>query len=333
MFRTTLPTALAVVASAALAVVIWLGGCEKTEGVAGTGGEKISIAFIPKGTTHSYWKAVQAGMEQAAQEEGLDVNWKGPLKENDRADQIKLVDQFVADGVKGMIISPLDNAALVQPIKSAISAKIPVLIVDSALNGTAPADFLGFVGTNNRAAGELAGEEIVKLIGGKGKVVLMRYLEGSASTVEREEGVLAVLAKHPDITVLSSNRYGGATIENNKTTAMNLIDPIKQADCVFAPNEPSVQGMMLALRQAGLAGKTKFVGFDASEALIDGLKKGDINTLIVQDPRGMGYQSTKQLAAYLKNGTPVPTMTDTGVKVVTQAGLSDPAVRKLVGLE
>ncbi|HEX8323028.1 MAG TPA: substrate-binding domain-containing protein [Tepidisphaeraceae bacterium] len=330
-----LRTALSVLASAALATLIGLNGCDKAPetGAAGSKGGSISIAFIPKGTTHSYWKAVQAGMEQAAKEEGLDVNWKGPLKENDRADQIKLVDQFVADGVKGMIISPLDNAALVQPIKSAMDAKIPVLIVDSSLNGSAPGDFLGFVGTNNRAAGEMAGEEVVKLMGGKGKFVLMRYLEGSASTVEREEGCLAVLAKHPEIQVLSSNRYGGPTIEANKTTAMNLIDQIKQADCVFAPNEPSVQGMMLALRQAGLAGKTKFVGFDASEALIDGLKKGDIHTLIVQDPRGMGYQSTKQMAAYLKNQTPVPANTDTGVKVVTQEGLNDPAIKKLVGIE
>lgn len=321
MFRTTLSA----LASAALVAVVGLAGCDHKE--------SSSVAFIPKGTTHSYWKTVQGGMEQASKEEGLDVNWKGPLKENDRSDQIQLVDQFVAEGVKGIIISPLDNKALVRPIKSAMDAKIPVIIVDSSLEGTAGTDFLGFVGTNNKEAGKTAGEEIVKLMGGKGNFVMMRYLEGSASTVDREEGVLEVLAKHPDIKILTSNRYGGPTIGDNKNTALNLIDQIKQADCVFAPNEPSVNGMLLALQDAGLAGKVKFVGFDSSTALNDGLVKGDITELVVQDPRAMGYLATKQMAEYLKNKTPVPTNTDTGVTVVTKDKLTDPKIKKLMGME
>ncbi|HWG06933.1 MAG TPA: substrate-binding domain-containing protein, partial [Beijerinckiaceae bacterium] len=244
----------------------------------------MQIAVIPKGTTHVFWKSVEAGAQKAADELGVDMIWKGPLKENDRAQQISIVEQFVGDKIGAIVLAPLDYDALVKPVQEAASAKIPVVIIDSALKGKAGKDFVSFVATRNFKGGQLAGEQLAKLLGGKGKVVLLRYQVGSASTQEREEGFLSVMRKNPGIKMLVENQYGGATASESQTASMNILDQLKQADGVFCPNESSTFGMLLALKQSGLAGKLKFVGFDATPQLVDGLKAGEIDALVAQDP-------------------------------------------------
>ena len=141
-------------------------------------GKKISIAVIPKGTTHIYWKGVEAGARQAAKELGIEMTWKGPLKEDDRAQQIQIVEQFVAEGKSGIILAPLDDTALKRPVDAAMAKKIPVVIIDSGLKGEAGKDFISYVSTDNRAGGRMGGDELARVLGGKGKVILLRFLEG-----------------------------------------------------------------------------------------------------------------------------------------------------------
>src|SRR5581483_3958348 len=164
---------------------------------ADSSGGKPRIAVIPKGTTHAYWKTVHAGADDAAKEFNVDIIWKGPVKENDRSDQIAMVQQFVAQQVNGIVIAPLDFDGLAAPIADATAKGIPVVVIDSAVKGTAGKDYVSMVATNNKAAGALGGEELAKLLGNKGKVVLMRYEQGSASTDEREAGFLEAIAKYP----------------------------------------------------------------------------------------------------------------------------------------
>jgi ribose transport system substrate-binding protein len=292
------------------------------------GGPKLAV--IPKGTTHVFWKSVEAGARKAAAETGADIQWKGPVKENDRAQQIQIVEQFVADRVDGIVLAPLDDTALRRPVASAMGQKIPVVIFDSALKGEAGKDFVSFVATNNRQGGILGGEALVKELGGKGKVVLLRYQEGSASTTEREEGFLEVMKKNPGIQVIVDNRYGGATSGESKNAALDLLDRIREADGIFCPNEPTAFGMLLALQQNQLAGKKKFVGFDASPQLLAALEKGEIQALVVQNPVKMGYEGVMTMVRHLK-GEQVPTNVDTGVAVVTKENLKTPEIQELVG--
>jgi ribose transport system substrate-binding protein len=167
------------------------------------------------------------------------------------------------------------------------------------------------------------------LLGGKGKVVLLRYQEGSASTGDREEGFLSVMKKTPGITIISENRYAGATAGEAKDAALNMVDKLKDANGIFAPNESSALGMLLALRQAGLAGKVKFVGFDASPPLLEGLKKGEINALVAQNPTKMGYDGVKTAVAAVK-GEKVETSIDTGVAVITKENLDSAEVKEVL---
>jgi len=288
------------------------------------------IAVIPKGTTHSFWKSVEAGARKAGAELGAEIIWKGPLKEDDRAQQIAVVQQFVSSGVSAIVLAPLDDTALRAPVKSAADRNIPVVIFDSALKGEAGKDFLSYVATNNFRGGEIGGEELARLLGGRGKVVLLRYAEGSASTMEREAGFLAAIGKHPGITLLVDNRYAGPTISSAQDASMNLIDKIREADGIFCPNESSTQGMILALRQTGLAGKKKFVGFDTSPFLLTALNRGDVQGLVAQNPSRMGYLGVATAVKHLR-GEKVEQTIDTGCVLVTKENRNTPEVEAVVG--
>jgi ribose transport system substrate-binding protein len=301
-----------------------------TGGSASTATNNLTIAVIPKGTTHSFWKSVEAGARSAGKDLGVEINWKGPLKESDRAQQIAIVEQYVSGNVSGIVLAPLDDTALQKPVQSATAKGIPVVIIDSALKGTPGKDFVSFVATDNHKGGVLGGERLAKLLGNKGKVVLLRYAVGSASTTEREAGFLEVMKKNPGIRILVDNRYAGATVGEAKTAAMELVDKLKQAGGIFCPNESSTMGMLLALRQSNLAGRVKFVGFDTSQPLVDALKSSEINALVAQNPTKMGYEGVKVIVDKL-HGKSVPTNEDTGVKLIDHDNLNMPDVQKLLG--
>jgi ribose transport system substrate-binding protein len=291
---------------------------------------KLTIAVIPKGTTHVFWKSIEAGARQAAEELGVEMIWKGPLKENDRAQQIQIVEQFISEGVDGIVLAPLDSAALVRPVAAAGQKKIPVVIIDSALKGQPGRDFVSFVATDNRKGGALGGAELARLLGGKGQVSLLRYQVGSASTEEREAGFLDAIGQHPGLRVLVDNRYGGATMGEAKTAALNMLDKLKVSDGVFCPNESTTFGMLLALRQNNLAGKIRFVGFDTSPPLVEALEKGEIDALVAQNPVRMGYLGLKTVVTHLR-GQSVPTVVDTGVWLITRDNLHEADIQTLLG--
>jgi ribose transport system substrate-binding protein len=295
----------------------------------GAGG-KTRIAVIPKGTTHEFWKSVHAGAVKAAQELDVDITWKGPLREDDLKAQIDVVQSFTAQGVSGMVVAPLSDKGLVSAVHQAVAAKIPVVIFDSDLQGK---EHTSFVATDNFAAGQIAGREIVRLLGGKGSVVVLRYNEGSASTTNRENGFLDVVKKTPGIQIASDNQYGGATTETAFSTSENLLSATKAGeggvDAIFCPNESTTFGMLLALEKTGIAGKVKFVGFDSSAKLVEGLKQGHIHGLVLQNPFKMGYLAVATLSRHLK-GEKVEPRIDTGATLVTQQNLEQPDIRELV---
>lgn len=318
----------------AICVVLYVTGCKQK----GQSENKYSIAVIPKGTTHFYWKSIHAGAIKAEQElkkagVNIEIIWKGPLKEDDRESQIKVVEDFMTRGVSGIVLAPLDDAALRMPVKNAVDSGIPVVIIDSALKGE---DYVSFVSTDNYIGGKKGGERLAEILGGKGKVVLLRYQEGSASTMNREKGFLDVLKeKYPDIEVVSSNQYAGATTETAYMASENLLSPYRKADGgltidgIFCPNISTSFGMLRALQDSNLAGKVKFVGFDSSPRLVEGLRKREINGLVVQDPINMGYLGVKNMVAYLK-GEKVPKRIDTGSDVATPDNMDDPRMKNLL---
>jgi ribose transport system substrate-binding protein len=312
-----------------LALVMALTACHRNSGE--TAG-KLTIAVIPKGTSHVFWQSIHAGAEKAAQELGAEVIWRGPLREDDRASQVSEVEGFVTRGISGIVLAPLDEAALVAPVADAARSGIPVVIIDSALKGN---DYVSFVATDNRQGGRIAGEALATLLPNGGKVVMLRYAEGSASTNEREDGFLDAIGPHKNIEMLSANQYGGADVEGAYQKSEAMLNRFKRpdgslaVDGIFCPNESTTLGMLRVLEDSGWAGKTKFVGFDASDTLVKGLAESHIDALVVQDPVKMGYLGVKTLIAHIK-GNPVDRRIDTGAQLITRDKMSDPASKELL---
>lgn len=289
---------------------------------------KPRLVVIPKGTTHVFWQAVAAGARAGGEAAGVEVVWKGPLQEDSREQQIQLVQQFVGEGVAGIALAPLDHAALVPAVRAARARGIEVVVFDSDLDGEAGKDYASFVATDNRAAGELAGRHLVQLLSGKGKVAMLRYQVGSASTEAREDGFLAA-ARAGGLEVVVDNRYAGASVGEAKTTALNLADTLRGVQGVFCSNEPTTVGMVQALAQLDLVGKVQVVGFDCSPPIVQALAGGQLAAIVVQDPRRMGELAVRHLADAVAKKA-VPPRVDTGAVLATKANMQEPAIRKLL---
>jgi ribose transport system substrate-binding protein len=293
-----------------------------------------TIAVIPKGTTHEFWKSIHAGAEKAKLElaaAGISVNviWKGPLKEDDREQQVQVVENFIGRRVSAIVISPLDANALIAPLATAVQGKIPVLTIDSGVNSPLASCYIA---TDNREGGRVAARTLAALVGPHGRVMMLRNAVGSANTEEREEGFLEVMKKEfPGIKLVSTEQHGGVSRDNAYRMSQNLLNRFgRELDGVFACNQPTTAGLLLALRDAGLAGgKVKFVGFDSGAVELLALKAGDVSALMVQDPFRMGYLGVKNAVAILRGET-VPKLIDTGVTVVTRENLEQPAIHDLV---
>jgi ribose transport system substrate-binding protein len=303
---------------------------------AGGGGgaaKSYTVAVIPKGTIHEFWRSIEAGARKAEQELNaagtpVQVIWKGPLREDDRDQQIQVVENFTSRRVSGMVLAPLDSQALVTPVETTAGAGIPVVIIDSDLKTD---KYASFVATDNFRGGQMAGEELAKLIGEKGNVILLRYAVGSASTEAREAGFLDAIQKFPGIKMISSDQYAGATRETSYQAAQNLLNRFgREVNGVFTPNESVTVGMAKALRDLGLSGgKVKMIGFDTGSQAVADLRSGDIQGLIVQNPLKMGYEGVITLVKHLK-GEAVPKRIDTGVTLVTQANMNQAEVKELL---
>jgi ribose transport system substrate-binding protein len=296
-------------------------------------GRPLTIAVIPKGTTHEFWKSIHAGAIQASRElsaQGtpVDIIWKGPFREDDREQQIQVVEGFLSQGVQGIVLAPLDSRALVRPVEEARRAGVPTVIIDSRLESDV---VVSFVATDNHKGGQLAARRLGELLGGKGKLLVLRYAEGSASTTERERGFLEELrSRYPGIALVSADQYAGPTRETAKRASENLLNRYSgDLQGIFTPNESSTIGMLLALQDVGLAGKVRFVGFDAARTLIDAVRARQMDGVVVQNPMRMGYLGVKTMADQLR-GKAVERLIDTGVMLVTAANLDSAETQAFV---
>jgi ribose transport system substrate-binding protein len=310
--------------------------CSNTNGPGGStadGKKKLTVAVIPKGTSHEFWKSIHAGSLKAAKElsaQGTEVEviWKGPLREDDREQQIQVVEGFSSQGVNGIVLAPLDNRALVRPVEEAKRASVPTVIIDSAL---ASDSIVSFVATDNRKGGMLAADRMGELLNGKGKVLMLRYQEGSASTQDREDGFVEELkAKYPGMELISSDQYAGATRDTAKRASENLLNRFgDEVQGIFTPNESSTAGMLLALQDIGKAGKVTFIGFDTSETFSEAMRNKQLHGIVVQNPFNMGYLGVRTMVEHLL-GKGVEKRIDTGVTMVTPENLNAPEMQTLL---
>ncbi|MBV9863880.1 MAG: substrate-binding domain-containing protein [Abitibacteriaceae bacterium] len=294
---------------------------------AGAGGGKLRVEVIPKGLTHVYWQAVKKGAEDAGKQFGADIIWNGPSEEGNGVQQeIQIVEDAVTKKVDGIVVAPIDRTALVPVIDKAAAAKIPLVIFDSDAQTK---NRISFVATNNYHGGELAGERMGQITGGKGNVGMVPVQANSQSTEDREKGFEdTVKKKFPNIHVIRS-QYGQSDRTISMNVAQDMLTGHPDIVAIFGPNETSAVGALNAVRNRQLTGKVKIVGFDSAPTLTEGLTKGDIDSLVVQNPYKMGFEGVKAIVDN-KGGKKVEPRIDTGVKLITKANMNDPDSKKLL---
>jgi len=284
------------------------------------------IAVIPKGTTHIFWQSVRAGAEKAGAEAGVKIFWNGPEREGDREKQIQIVEDFIVQDVSGIVIAPLDSKALVPSVEKIFARSIPCAIIDSGIDTD---KYVSFVATDNYEGGVIAARRMGKILNGKGKIIVVKYAAGSASTTKRENGFMDTIGKEfPGIEIVDT-KYGMDTVETALQAAEDLLTKNTELDGLFACNESTSVGALRALQSQGRVEQIKMVGFDAGGLLIAGLKAGLIDSLVVQNPYKMGYEGVKAVIARL-DGKEVPRRIDTGVTLITKENLETPQIQALL---
>jgi len=300
--------------------LLLLAGCNREA-------QRPRIAVVPKATSHVFWQTVHAGAVAAGRDLNVEVLWNSPSVETDFSRQIQIVDSMIVQKVDGLALSASDRTALNASLDRAAQAGIPVTIFDSGVDST---NYMTFIATNNYEAGQKGARKLAELLGGKGKIAMVLHMPGSYSTMEREHGFEDVMKKEfPGIEIVA-HQYGMADRSKSMAAAENMLTAHPDLQGIFGSTEPSSMGTSLALKQRGVVGKVKFVAFDSSDNMIEDLRAGVIDAMVVQDPFKMGYDAVKTLVDKLHGKPPAEKKIDLSARVVTKADLETQEVHALL---
>ena len=264
-------------------------------------GKTIEIALVTKALDSEWWQRVKSGAEEAARAvPGVNLVVLAPEREVNIDQQVGILEDQITRGVSALAVAPAGVSEILPVLDKAKAAGIPVLIVDTDVNWPAK---LSYIGADNRVGGRIAGEYIVKLLGGKGKVAVIRGILGIATHEERLAGFREAIARAPGIECVAvqpanSERALGMTVMENLLTA----HPDLRA--VFATNDQMALGAVEAIAAHNLTGKVQVVGFDATweavRAVVAGRLAGDMAGL----PEVMGRRAVEEAIKAAK-GQPV----------------------------
>ncbi len=303
---------------ACLLLPLGLAGCNRDR--------KKVIAVIPKATSHLFWQSVQAGALAAGKEFDVEVVWNGPASETEYSRQIQIMDSMIARHVDGIAVAASERKALGQVLDRAAAANIPVTVFDSGVEST---NYLTFVATDNYEAGVMGAQTLGKLLDGKGTAALLMHMPGSSSTMDRERGFRNALAKEfPGIRIVAE-QFGQSDRAKALAASENILAAHPNLNGIFCSSEPSAAGASQALKARGVVGKVKLVGVDSSDAMLEDMRKGVIQALIVQDPFGLGREAVRTLVDKLNGKTP-PKQIDLPARLVQAADLDKPEVQQLL---
>ena len=285
-------------------------------------GKKMQIAVIPKGLTHSFWQAIKRGAEKAGSEMNANIIWTGPASESDGTkQQQQIVEDQITKKVDGIVLAPNNKTALVPMIEKATDAGIPVVIADSDAETKKR---ISYVATDNYVGGEMAAERIWKITGGKGPIGMVPVQANSESTEQREKGFEDKIVKLSGgkLKVIRS-QFGESDRKKSMTAAQDMLTAHSDMTAIFGPNESSAVGALNAIRSRQQLGKIKIIGFDTPDILVAAVKKGDMDSIVVQNPFKMGYEGVKAIMDK-KAGKEVKPRIDTGVKLLNTQDIDKP---------
>ncbi|MEQ1951625.1 ABC transporter substrate-binding protein [Mesorhizobium sp. CN2-181] len=297
--------------------------------------KKYTIALIPGLTTDAFYITMRKGAQAAADALGVELVFQGAPDFNP-VTQVPVLDAVIAKKPSAILIAPTDKTQLVEPLRKANEAGIPVITVDTFIGtgmyqtGAGDADFpLSYIASDNVLGGKMAARALAAAIGGEGKVYVSNVKPGISTTDQREEGFKAAMAaEFPKVTVLETQFN-----DNDANKAASQLQAVfaRNSDLkgVFGANLFSALGAGNGVQQAGQTGTIRVVAFDAPTSIVDNINTGLVDVAIAQHPAEIGYYGVVSAFAHL-SGQSIPVSIGTGFTVIDKSNVTDPNVAKYV---
>lgn len=294
-----------------------------------------TVALIPGLTTDAFYITMQRGAQAAADALGVELVFQGAPEFNP-VTQVPVLDAVIARGPDAILIAPTDTTQLVEPLRRATEAGIPVITVDTFIGtgqyqtGAGDADFpLSYIASDNVLGGRMAARALAEAIGDAGQVYVSNVNPGISTTDQREEGFKAEMAENfPNIEVLETQFN-----ENDANNAASQLQAVfaRNPDLkgVFGANLFSALGAANGVQQAGQTGNIRVVAFDAPTSIVDNIKTGLVDVAIAQHPAEIGYFGVMAAYAHL-TGQSIPTAIGTGFTVIDAENVDDPEVARFI---
>ncbi len=295
------------------------------EDAAAAPADKGEIVFIPKSTSATFYLFLVKGAQDRAKELGYTVDYQGPATEADIASQVDLVRNITKKQPAGILLAALDSEALIPPIEEAMAAGVPVAMADSGVNGDAP---IASIITDQYKGGFMAGEEMARLLDGKGKVANLGIQAGSVSA-GRSVGFADAIAQYPDMEVLET-QWTDADAAKSLNIATDLITGNPDIAGFFSAAAPIASGIAQAAIAKGMEKTLKIITFDPSPEILPLFDDGTIQAIIAQDPYQMGYQGVTAIDDFINGKTIDPKSIELAPVLITPENVDSAEVQALL---
>lgn len=273
--------------------------------------EKHTLAIVLKALDSHHWKSMKKGAEDAAKELDINLIVLAPDKESNVEMQFQMIEDLIDNKVEAIGVAPCDSEKVVPLIHKALSQDIMVVTLDTNANSDVPT----FIGTDNYLAGKMAGERMVELLGNEGELGLITGMIKQQTHKERVKGFRDAIATS-NIQIQWMREANSSSEMAHDVMERMLIDSEANAiEGVFVTNALMTLGVLEAVKNHDKA--IRIIGVDLQMELFNGIETGEIDSMIAQNPYGMGYRAVHTMVDGVR-GMDVPIRIDTGTEMITK---------------
>lgn len=293
------------------------------------------IAFMP-GIADPFYFTMEKGAQARADELGVELivgtypNAWGPEY------QVPILEALVARGdIDLLFTAPTSSEALIPVLKRIHDSGIPVITVDTYLGDgdyAKESDYsfpLSYIGTDNYLGGQVVAGALAVMLGGEGKVFLENTNPDTSSVMDRERGFRAGISIFPNMELVGVE-YCLDVQETAAAQVSAALETNPDLAAVFGVNVYSAQGAHQAIANAGLDGVVKVATWDATQTLIEALKRGEVDLILAQMPAEMGALCVEWGYKYLSQGIEIPKKIVPGFFIFTQENVNDPEAQQYI---
>lgn len=303
-------------------MILLTAGCNQSAQSTG----KRKVAMIVKSTQSAFWKTVFSGAGAAATEYNLDIYYEGPRMEEDYNSQNRMIETAVRNGAEAIVFSAVDFNGNAETIDYAASKGLKIVVIDSDVNSTGVSVRIG---TDNYAAGELAGEAALACEEEDLYVGIVNYDKNSANGQQREQGFRNKAGDNNRVKEIHTINVVSTT-EDAKVGTKKLLEEYPNINVIITLNEWTSLGVGWAIRELDKADDIHVVAFDSNVVSVGMLETGEVDALIVQSPYAMGYLGVEAANTLLNNQKPEADRVDTQIKLVTRENMFEAECQRML---